>query len=1194
MAARAIICQARDTNGSILSGAKLNVYDAGTTTRRDIFTDSGLSTPSANPAIADSDGIIVVYIDDAEGDAKFALTNSAESVTYYSKDNFDPTTGALLIYPLGGDQGLATIDSPTFAGLTLTADLDMSGNDIILDADNDTKIVVNGDDSVSILVGGAEVLKLDGAAADKLILDGVSLKPTGATVGQAWGFPNSSTVLEPYTPAGGGDALKAANETITGNWNFTGALQKGGQDVHYPGGADVAVSDGGTGASTAGAAKDNLRFSVDYISTLTALAKADLTDGELVWVRQYAADRSKGEGVFQWDASATDTAVQGVILAADEGGNGRWFRKYDVLKPEDCGAYGDGSTDDTTPLQAWLNSGGGELDEATYISGDLTADAPFVIRGRGKTKSVIKYADSGGSILLRCNSGASGFVAEHFGLDGNRTTRTGNGESRCVGLSVYDGCDDYTIRHLNVDNIDGKPLQLREATDDCVVEHVYCTNHGGPISMQKIARGTFGNITSDGFDTNENGETEWAMVFANNAEATFTGPLSVRNQTISNIASSDSGAVGQGIHFEKNRNWTGMAHLRVEKPVSRASSAFAVSAVSNQIGSMRIDAGEGYVRGVEFRNRDVEMFGGVIAGDFALSSSKGLEVGPHWQDTAKLLEADEPDPLPQTMRTGGGARIFGTKVYGYGTNIEVSASDTTLSGVQCYGAMKDNILVTKQEGQLFFPDVTVASDIPSNIRIDGCTSMTAGRAGVMLEFGDGVEINGLIAEANGVDVGVADELRAGVACNTADYTASELDLRNVSIRNATSGQRAARSFVDGMSLDGSNSAITVGPDLKRSSASLVNDSAGVNVVLGDIIEYNEGGNQNLTCVGRVIEIRGDDLILRMETLRVAYTGLSGTFTAGETITGGTSGVTATVRDDDGVDGMNATFDGISGFEVGETITGGTSGATATVSVMSAGQGTEINVAGGANWSSDATGLILTNTTANGADTATLEGRYWIEVGGSEWAHVNKVDEDGGTVTITLSEDTPVTASQTGLQLRKSEPNFTRQNRQQHGVVARRSGDIDELFIDGLRGENNITSGMWVNEDNFAAGSEVWLDTINDVSSDANGGIALNTGSTTTSLIVVSRAGFAWQTVRAIITTAIAGTLNITREVQYRGNQILEMGNVALNTKASASIFAEGDKTTANITFETDSNPSAGAVRCEVRGRMAAAPDFANV
>lgn len=64
---------------------------------------------------------------------------------------------------------------------------------------------------------------------------------------------------------------------------------------------------------------------------------------------------------------------------------------------------------------------------------------------------------------------------------------------------------------------------------------------------------------------------------------------------------------------------------------------------------------------------------------------------------------------------------------------------------------------------------------------------------------------------------------------------------------------------------------------------------------------------------------------------IVYTGLSGTFQVGETITGGASGDTAVITEDDTSNGI-LYLETITGdFQDAETITGGTSGATATTS-----------------------------------------------------------------------------------------------------------------------------------------------------------------------------------------------------------------------------------------------------------------------
>ena len=185
MAAMLISAQAVDYDGAVLSGAKLNVYDAGTTTPRAIYASKDLASgaSSANPAVATATGGIAVWVDDSAGDIKVTLTNSAGTTTYYSQDNIDPTNGNVVVFPLGGqDQTLATTDSVAFAGVTLSGDLDMQGNRIVLDADNDSYIEVNSDDSVSIFIGGTEVIKLDASASDVFTLDGVSFSPTGAGV----------------------------------------------------------------------------------------------------------------------------------------------------------------------------------------------------------------------------------------------------------------------------------------------------------------------------------------------------------------------------------------------------------------------------------------------------------------------------------------------------------------------------------------------------------------------------------------------------------------------------------------------------------------------------------------------------------------------------------------------------------------------------------------------------------------------------------------------------------------------------------------------------------------------------------------------------------------------------------------------------------------------------------------------------
>lgn len=66
-----------DENGDPYSGAKLNVYDSGTTNARTTYSDSGLTAANSNPVVADSAGRIgQVYL--PTGLWKYVLTTSAD------------------------------------------------------------------------------------------------------------------------------------------------------------------------------------------------------------------------------------------------------------------------------------------------------------------------------------------------------------------------------------------------------------------------------------------------------------------------------------------------------------------------------------------------------------------------------------------------------------------------------------------------------------------------------------------------------------------------------------------------------------------------------------------------------------------------------------------------------------------------------------------------------------------------------------------------------------------------------------------------------------------------------------------------------------------------------------------------------------------------------------------------------------
>ena len=69
--------RATDANGNVLAGAKLNVYEAGTTTPLDVYTDDALSVAHAKPIVADAGGLFAAIYAGPD-DYKFVLDTSAD------------------------------------------------------------------------------------------------------------------------------------------------------------------------------------------------------------------------------------------------------------------------------------------------------------------------------------------------------------------------------------------------------------------------------------------------------------------------------------------------------------------------------------------------------------------------------------------------------------------------------------------------------------------------------------------------------------------------------------------------------------------------------------------------------------------------------------------------------------------------------------------------------------------------------------------------------------------------------------------------------------------------------------------------------------------------------------------------------------------------------------------------------------
>ena len=278
MAVTMVVIVATDLDNAVLPGAKLYAYAAGTTTPQAMYTDSGLGTATANPFVCDASGRGVVWLDSSLGDYKLVLKDSGDANTYYSQDN--TTVGdnpQIIVYPAGvGDQSLNTGDAPTFSGLTLTGNLDLDGNDLIIDGDADTYLHANADDDVRLVVAGV----------DELTFNTTGLQPTADDGYQLGGASNRFSNVY----------ASAAN--VDGDLTITGTVD--GRDVSSDGASlDALVSVVGIGDLTSA--------EVDQLENIDSVTISNAQWG-------YLGDASAFGGSLM--AAADDTAAQALLNVA--------------------------------------------------------------------------------------------------------------------------------------------------------------------------------------------------------------------------------------------------------------------------------------------------------------------------------------------------------------------------------------------------------------------------------------------------------------------------------------------------------------------------------------------------------------------------------------------------------------------------------------------------------------------------------------------------------------------------------------------------------------------------------------------------------------------------------------------------------------------------------------------------------------
>jgi hypothetical protein len=125
------------------------------------------------------------------------------------------------------------------------------------------------------------------------------------------------------------------------------------------------------------------------IEILTNLSQLQAYSGPATSI--YVIDSLRGRAVFDYYPSISLAADSGTLFSATGKGTGRWARSYtisDGIAPEWFGAKGDGSTDDTNPLQYTITAsptkGPIKLRSVTYkTTGQLTVSKSIRMYGTG-------------------------------------------------------------------------------------------------------------------------------------------------------------------------------------------------------------------------------------------------------------------------------------------------------------------------------------------------------------------------------------------------------------------------------------------------------------------------------------------------------------------------------------------------------------------------------------------------------------------------------------------------------------------------------------------------------------------------------------------------------------------------------------------------------------------------------------------
>lgn len=207
-------------NGAIYAGARVHIYQSGTTTPITTYTDGAMTSANANPAITNSNGEITVYAPTTNA-LRFLIKTSDDVTTIADIDPVYPTpiltgltAGVSALNLLDSTQATAIYNSAGVLVLKSSVGVELSSNEPILDS--------NGANLLSFTSNTSAVNRVNIANAATAVAPVISAKGTDTNIGitlqgKGTGVTTVGQSSAPTTINGNTINVSGTNATVQGS-----------------------------------------------------------------------------------------------------------------------------------------------------------------------------------------------------------------------------------------------------------------------------------------------------------------------------------------------------------------------------------------------------------------------------------------------------------------------------------------------------------------------------------------------------------------------------------------------------------------------------------------------------------------------------------------------------------------------------------------------------------------------------------------------------------------------------------------------------------------------------------------------------------------------------------------------------------------------------------------------------------------